>query len=130
VQATKPKVQKPKVRPTAKPDASPSLVGPVRLDTVEPNPAEPAEPLTGDVAGEAISFGPPESPNSPLLGAFLFASLAMAVVLLGIAAVPPWVIRAPRAAGVLAHWRVQIAAAGISALCAAGVVLLIGTSIL
>jgi hypothetical protein len=109
-------------------------VGPVRLDTVEPNSAELAEPLTGDVtsdvAGEAISFGPPESSNSPLLGAFLFASLAMAVVLLGIAAVPPWVIRAPRAAGVLAHWRVQIAAAGISALCAAGVVLLIGTSIL
>jgi hypothetical protein len=121
---------KPVVQTAPKPDASPSLAGPVRLDTIEPNPAELAEPLAGDVAGEAISFGPSESENSPLLGAFLFASLALAVLLLGLAAIPPWAIRAPRAAGALAHWRVQIAAAGISALCAAGVVLLIGTSIL
>jgi hypothetical protein len=82
------------------------------------------------VAGAAVSLTPPSSEDSPLQGAFLFAALGLAVLLLSLAAVPPWVIRTPRAAEVLAHWRVQIAAAGISALCAAGVVLLIGTSVL
>jgi hypothetical protein len=55
-------------------------------------------------------------------------ALALALLLLGLAAIPDWVIRPARASLLLAHWRVQIAASGLSALLAALVVFLIGTS--
>jgi hypothetical protein len=55
-------------------------------------------------------------------------TLAFAFILIGIAAIPDWAIRPARAAIVLAHWRVQIAATGLSALFAAAIVFLLGTS--
>lgn len=85
----------------------------------------------GDVAGVAAVIEPAGgSDDSSLLLVVLFASLGIAVLLLGVAAVPPWALRTPRASEVLSTYRVQIAAAGLSALCAAAVVLLINTSVL
>lgn len=55
-------------------------------------------------------------------------ALIFALVMLGIAAVPVWIVRSERAAVLLEHWRVQIAASGASALVLAGVVLLMGSS--
>jgi hypothetical protein len=78
---------------------------------------------------QAVSLST-ESRTSPLFAKlFAGAALALALVLLGIAAIPDWiVVRSARASLVLAHWRVQIAATGVSALCAAAIVFLIGTS--
>jgi len=54
--------------------------------------------------------------------------MVFALIMLGIAAVPVWIIRSERAALLLEHWRVQIAASGASALVVAGVVFLMGSS--
>jgi hypothetical protein len=71
------------------------------------------------------------SSNSSVLVKLAAAGvLAVALLLLGLAAIPEWAVRPERAHMVLAHWRVQIAASGLSALFAAAIVFLIGTSAL
>lgn len=54
--------------------------------------------------------------------------LALAILLLGLAAIPEWIVRPGRAAMLLVQWRVQLAASGLSALFAALIVFLMGTS--
>ena len=88
----------------------------------------------GSAAGERLTVVPAAAQVSieaaavsrASLAAFVFGALA--ICLLALAAVPPWVVRRPSMVGLLVEWRVQVAAAGFSTLFVAGIVFLIGTS--
>ena len=76
-------------------------------------------------ANPTLTSGDSTSASARLFAA---AALAVALLLLSLAAIPEWVVRPERVALVLANWRVEIAASGLSALFAALIVFLIGTS--
>ena len=56
---------------------------------------------------------------------FLFAAFAFSLLLLAAAAVPPSAVSRPRAAELHAEWRAEIAVVALSALSAAGILLLV-----
>ena len=81
-------------------------------------------PVRSRIGAETLATpGSRSASRSPLL----FAALALSLLLLGTAAVPPSAVPRPRAAMLLADWRVELAAAGLSALCAAAVLLLLAS---
>jgi hypothetical protein len=101
---------------------------PIRIQH-EPRDVPVWSAATGPPSFEAQSFTSGESASSSLsVRLFAVGGLALALLLLGVAAIPEWVMRPARAALLLAEWRVQIAASGVSALFAALIVFLIGTS--
>ena len=63
--------------------------------------------------------------SSRLLHTVLLAAVLLALLLLLLAALPPSTLRRAPAARLLATWRAHIAAAGFSALLAAGVIFVV-----
>lgn len=89
-------------------------------------PAEPAEETREAATPVSAALpGTGDDSSSGVVRLVVVFGLAVSVLLLAVAAVPPWVVRDPRTAALLAAWRVQIAAAGFSALLAVGVVYLV-----
>jgi hypothetical protein len=87
-----------------------------------------AASTSSGTAQEARSFVNKPLPSSSSVRLFAAGAFAVSLLLLGIAAIPEWVVRPARAALLLSQWRVQLAASGASALFAALIVFLIGTS--
>jgi outer membrane biosynthesis protein TonB len=121
---------KPKKKP-AKPDRRPKKERPAETSFAH----EPRDPAV--LAGASLPSGPSFSNSnatlssnsgSRLIALFLLAGLAVGGVLLGLAAVPAWILRPARASALIDHWRVQIAATGLSAVCMALIIFLLNTS--
>lgn len=103
------------------------LPPPVRRDPPDPPPyGGQGDLVTGALAG-ALSTSASTS-SKGLVALFLLGGLGLGVVLLGLAAVPTWAVRPVRAALLVEHWRVHLAATGLSTLFMALIVFLLGTS--
>ena len=92
--------------------------------------ARPAYPVAGCVAGRAVSLvalGPinPSGAPSPLLTGTLLAAVALAIVLFGLAAAPPWIVPGTRVLALVAERRAELAVAGTLALVTASAVLVL-----
>jgi hypothetical protein len=95
---------------------------------------DPRDPPPVVVDGELAS-GPAFSPGSSggttgtqVIALFLVAGLVVGALLLALAAIPAWVVRPARASAIIDHWRVQIAATGLSALSMALIIFVLTTS--
>jgi hypothetical protein len=91
-------------------------------------PTGRADPRPAHIASTELAATSDKSTAASTEMILAGAAMVFALILLGIAAVPVWIIRPERAAVLLEHWRVQIAASGASALVVAGVVLLLGST--
>jgi hypothetical protein len=97
-------------------------------DPVMPVPTRHVDPRPAHIASTELAATSDKSTARSTEGILAGAAMVFALIMLGIAAVPVWIIRSERAAILLEHWRVQIAASGASALVVAGVVFLMGSS--
>jgi hypothetical protein len=129
------KPAKPK-RNQAKPDRKKPKTQPIVYKSIHPPrdvpvflPASETPRVSPSGRAFSISTDPSSGSSTPALAKLIAAvTFALALLLIGIAAIPDWVVRQERAALVITQWRVQIAATGISALFAAVVVVLLGSS--
>ena len=96
---------------------------------------EPREPVFV-ASGPETATAPPSALPTPLASRpardvvrlFLVGAVGLGALLLGLAAIPQWAMRPVRASIIVEHWRVQIAATGLSAVFAALIVFVLSTS--
>ena len=90
------------------------------------------EPIVVEAASQEVAapFSEPPSGVSSLAGAgpILLGLLGLAVLLLGVAALPPWSIRSPALAGLLVQRRLEIGLVGTAVLASAAIGLAIAVA--
>ena len=90
------------------------------------------EPIVVEAASQEVAapFSEPAPGASSLAGAgpILLGLLGLAVLLLGVAALPPWSIRSPALAGLLVHRRLEIGLVGTAVLASAAIGLAIAVA--